>query len=375
MDIKNEIKGYWWLPEQTDRQIAGVLYTSGDGTHLLDLLGNFEGIPFLTNNNKYAIINGVSSKGTYYTLVDSFIKSQTGSIPGFTEITILVNIIFENMLVHKKDELLFTSMRVSFLHLDDWIIINGFDYYDNMKSKSTIDYTLPEPIKYNVNDEFNLTINFIASSPTRPIHPKEMAIKQTVELKIDGPENTFDWYLEKIQVLKYLLMLFTNSYTYYIYLKGKHTEDSNNGLVLISFKKDSESAYKKELLFTELLCSFPNIKRKFQDILNKWYDHYSSLSSSFILFFETMYRSGLNLENKYLNIVHALESYHRNNNLFVSGYMDKEKYSKDIYPEIVKSIPADLDPDFKEGLKSSPDSTGKCNTAVFGKNLSRGFIS
>jgi hypothetical protein len=72
MNIKDGIEGYWWLPEQSDRKIAGVLYTSNDGAHLLDLFGNFEGLPFLTNNNKYTIINGISSKGIHYTLFDSF---------------------------------------------------------------------------------------------------------------------------------------------------------------------------------------------------------------------------------------------------------------------------------------------------------------
>jgi hypothetical protein len=350
--MKDEIKGYWWLPEQTDRKIAGLLYTSDDGTHLLDLFGNFEGMPFLASNNKYIIINGVSSKGIRYTLVDSFIKSQTGSMPGFTVTTILVNIIFKNILIGKKDELLFTSMRASFLYLDDWIIINGFNYYDNMKSKATIDYNLPEPIKYNVNDEFYLTINFTASPPAHQIHPKELSIKQNVEIKIDGMENSLDWYLEKVQIFKFLLMLFTNSYTRSIYLKGEYSKGSNDDLVLISFKEDAELVYKKDLVFTELLCSFPNIKEIFQDILCKWYKQHSLLSSSHTLFFETMYKSGLNLENKYLNIVHALESYHRNSSIYVSGYMDKEEYKKEIYPKMVKSIPNELESDFKDGLKA-----------------------
>jgi hypothetical protein len=346
------VKGYWRLPDKPDNQIAGVLYKSNEGSWLLDIFGNFEGSPFLTNNKSYPIINGISSKGVEYTLVDSFIKSQSASMPGFSEITIFVNIVCENLMISSKDGLKFSEMRASFLFLDDWIIINGFDYHNDCQNFSTkIEYQLPDPIKYNINDEFQLIINFLSNSSPSVICPKEISIRQSVEIRIVEADKTLDWYLEKFQIFQYLLMLLINNFTKKTYFRGNLSKQKNK-LVEIYFHENMEKNVRKEILFTEFLCTFPDIQNKFQKILNTWFKNFQVLSSSYHLFFETAYQSGLNLENKFLNIVHAIESYHRNNKAYQSVYMDKDRYKEEIYSNIIKYIPKELEDDFKSSLKS-----------------------
>ena len=102
----------------------------------------------------------------------------------------------------------------------------------------------------------------------------------------------------------------------------------------------------------DYIVTFLSIKDKFGDILNYWYNSYNKLSDSYNLFFDTAYKSGLYMENKFLNLINALESYHRNNINFVSSYIAKEKYMTDIYPILIKSIPTNLESDFKDALKS-----------------------
>jgi hypothetical protein len=352
MNIDNEIKGYWCLPENPKSSIAGVLYTSDDGTHFLDLYGNFEGSPFLVKNNKYPIINGISSKGVQYTLVESFIYHQNMHIPGFSEVTILVNIVFENLSVTKKEDLLFKRMSASFDCMDDWVMINGFHYTDDHKSAAKIQYTLPEPIKYNVNDEFTLTINFTASTPSLPIVLKEMGIKQTVEVIIESSENNLEWYLKKIQAFKYLLMLFTNSKALRIYLQARHSKIESINPITIYFKDETKLQSRRQLLPVDFLCTYPQIKERFQDILNKWFSEFNKLESSYVLFFETIYENSISLENRYLNLVYSIENYHRNNNAYGSEYMDKKAYEKTIYPSITAAIPNDIDTDMKESLRA-----------------------
>jgi len=136
MERNFEVKGYWWLPENEDNKIAGLLYTSDDGRQYLELLGCFEKLPFSKNVIKYDIINGFSSKGKNYTLFDTFVYNQSLNIPGFPNTIILINIIFEDLLVNSLDEIKFYSIFTTFKYLDDWILINGLNINtDNIKNK------------------------------------------------------------------------------------------------------------------------------------------------------------------------------------------------------------------------------------------------
>ncbi|MCL2805052.1 MAG: hypothetical protein FWD26_03835 [Treponema sp.] len=349
----NEIKGFWWLPEQPENRTAGVLYKSNEGTHLLELFGNIEGKRFFTTSNKYPIINGFSSKGRKYTLFDTFIKNQTSSAPGFTEITILANIVLENILLGKKEDLKLKAISTSFLFLDDWIMINGFSRSDNCSAKTKIEYKLPSSIEYDINKEFCLKINFQCFPSPSVINTKEVAVKQTVEIKIEGSENNLDYYMEKIYIFKCLLMLFINNYTNTSNIRVEAIGENNEHIIVpIYFSDDKQKINKKEMIFTEFIATYSNIKDEFLDILNYWYSSYNKLSNSYSLFFDTSFKSGLNLENKFLNLINALESYHRNNNNFVSSYMDKEEYLSGMYHKLIKNIPSSIEQDFQEALKS-----------------------
>ena len=224
MERKDEIKGYWWLPENEDYKIAGLLYTSDDGRQYLELFGCFEETSLLSNVIKYDIINGFSSKGKYYTLYDTFVYNRSFSMPGLTNTTILVNIIFEDLCVKTPDEIRFTSITTTFQYLDDWILINGFKFNtDNMK-KQNIEYQEPDELQYCVNNILTVYIRFKAYPSPKVINTKEITIKQNIEIELVAKDNTLEWFLEKLQALKYLLMLLMNNPTKYLFLKGKSSK-------------------------------------------------------------------------------------------------------------------------------------------------------
>jgi hypothetical protein len=278
-------------------------------------------------------------------------------MPGFSVTTILVNIIFENLIVEKYEDIKFRSMTSSFLFLDNWVHTNGFakDWATNIKDYS-INYHVPDKIENNINDEFNLNINFIVSPPQYTTIQKKMQIKQKTELEIVAhKDKDLEFFLNIIMYYKHFLMLAMNENTKKLYMKGQSIKKdnvlTNDGKPIVIYIRNMVEVYKKnDISPTYMIFSLPLVKNRLNLLLNTWFKNHKAYHSSYTLFFETLYYKGLNLENHFLNLTQALESYHRNK--YGGGYMDKEKYKDTIYKELEDSIPSGLEDDFREALKS-----------------------
>ncbi len=74
LDEKLECKGYWWLPNNPDENVAGVLTYIPDEKILLELIGAFDSkkdfIDTLLNENSEDIIHGLTSDSKELTLVN-----------------------------------------------------------------------------------------------------------------------------------------------------------------------------------------------------------------------------------------------------------------------------------------------------------------
>ncbi|WP_373153522.1 hypothetical protein [Bacteroides uniformis] len=74
LDEKLECKGYWWLPNNPNETVAGVLTYIPDEKILLELIGAFDSkkdfIDTLLNENSEDIIHGLTSDSKELTLVN-----------------------------------------------------------------------------------------------------------------------------------------------------------------------------------------------------------------------------------------------------------------------------------------------------------------
>jgi hypothetical protein len=354
MKKKLDIKGVWWTPDKKENKLNGILHYVEDKDYLLELFSKFEDA---SHNYKYSIINGISSDGTQFTLVDCFIKTQVTSMPGFSVTTILVNIIFENIFFEKYEDITFRSVSSSFLFLDNWVHTNGFAKDRTMKIKDySINYHMPDKIENNINDEFNLNINFIVSPPQYTIVQKKMQIKQRTEIEIVLHEDKdLNFFIDIIMYCKHFLMLAMNENTKKLYIKSHSIKQDNISTnsdkpVVIYIRNMTQDYKKNDVQPGNMIFSLPAVKNRLTLLLNTWFKNHKAYHSSYTLFFETLYYKGLNLENHFLNLTQALESYHRNK--YGGGYMDKEEYRNTVYKKLKDSIPSGLEDDFREALKA-----------------------
>jgi len=74
LDQKLEYKGYWWLPSDPDKRVAGVLTYYPNEKIVLELLGCFGeySLAILTGNNQEDIVYGKTAENKEITLINNF---------------------------------------------------------------------------------------------------------------------------------------------------------------------------------------------------------------------------------------------------------------------------------------------------------------
>lgn len=106
-----EIKGNWWLPEQPDVKIPGILKfvsTTSINIELHGCLSHAKSTELIT----MSIIHGQSGEGKDITLYDCF---ETNC--GAESSSIVANHVFIGKLFNKPEDIKFSSIRVSYEHL------------------------------------------------------------------------------------------------------------------------------------------------------------------------------------------------------------------------------------------------------------------
>lgn len=354
MKRKFDVKGVWWLPESEDYKLNGILHYQEDTSYLLELFGELK-----VDNKmiKLPIINGYSSDGVGYTLVDSVFKTVVTNMPGFPETTIHVSFIYENIIIEKYDDLRFNSVSVSFSSLDNWLHTNGFGKSKSLDPKDLIiKYSLPDIIENKINDDFCINIKFLVTTPTYTTTQRKMQIKQKIEIEImPSKDRDLSYFYNIIMYFRHFLMLALNANVKKRYIKIKpissdNIKTNNDKQVFVYFKDKAEDFSEKDISPAIMIFSYPSIKDRLNSLLNTWYKNHTTCFSAYTLYFETLYYKELNLENHCLNLSQTLESYHREKS--DGRFMDEKEYQNTIYKKLIKNIPQDLEDDFRDSLKS-----------------------
>ena len=121
-----EHNGLWWLPENPDNKISGVLKFHPVKGVNLELIGSFrESITFNRFLNP-GIILGITSNGKLVTLYKCLESQSLTSIPGFTTSTFIASMVFLRHHFENEENIQFDSLSLSYSHLDEWVGITGF---------------------------------------------------------------------------------------------------------------------------------------------------------------------------------------------------------------------------------------------------------
>lgn len=354
-----EYRGAWFLPYAKDKRINGILTYDTDEGSSLELFGDLNDSSFMqVMKNEPIIIQGITSDGKQITLYRCYI-TKTGGIKliqgeesGIPSTVYSVNFILEGAYIDSSEEMKFQKIKSEIYNLDEWVGISGFisknnDYEIFLKFEVNVNYKLPEPIKFSINDRLDGQFNFIVNQPGWSRYQKSVTLNQRVEIILSSES---DYTLEEL--LKYLfgfqnfliLALYNRTYPTHIEIYGKtFTKNYGDGKPVLKkiklyFPISNRSKVIKPKLDLEMLFGYGHIREEFPAIIKNWFEKYELLEPAFNLLFEQFYNNDRFSENAFLNLAQAAETFHaRTHNHTRMPKEDFKIMKEDIYALVSKN--------------------------------------
>lgn len=341
---KFEYEGEWWLPEQPEQKIKGTLnFTPYEGASL-HLIGSKQDVERIWKMGELKIIQGFSADGKKITLHNCLLKESTVHYPGMVECSFYASYVFVGKHFQKAEDIKFKSLWIRFLHLDDWVNISGFEIPLPKNGQATIRYKRPKDFHANISKDLKISISFTVYYPHLSPLQKEACIKQIAYLGIT-PANAKSWmeYLRIIYHIQNFLTLAIIEPVHPLSIEGRIESNKNEvqnkeiyRSVGIFYRLPNIPKPSEELSFRDMLFTFKDISKQFSHFLKNWFMKAELLKPVYDLYFGALYNPRMYLNNEFLNLVQAIESYHRRT---MKNYeLPGEQHQKRI-TEILSAVP------------------------------------
>ncbi len=367
MNEKFELKGEWFLPNTpTNERVFGTLKYDPFSGSTLELFGSFGEMDIITISPNADIILGITNKSKPITLYRNFVKNNggrsfvVGDETGVPLTIYTVNYILVGAHITSVENMIFDTLISSINYLDEWLEASGFhhlppeEFMEQRKNKKIkIDYTLPKPIEFAINNTLQGKFDFVTNGWSISVFEKEKSIKQTSRIIF---KSSIDLTLEDIlknhnRFQNFLILaLYHPTHPNYIELQGeKHQKQRGDGSLqrrniqlYYSFINKLDDA--KIHSSMDMIFGYRHIKDNFQTIISNWYKKHDSLEPAFNLLVEQFYNHKTFSENTFLNLVQALETFHAQSN-------DHTRIPKKEYDEMKESILKVVDKKYHQWLK------------------------
>lgn len=181
--------GYFWLPEQQENKIPGIL-TIKDGRNIeLEVVGLFdENIKALNREDDLSRIIGHIEKDGLVTLDNCFYTKKNISFGGISKSKVCVNRVLSGVAYDKDEEITFDSLSFSVDCMDEWVGVNGINVQNDWDNRTaTISYKPPANIAYSLNNGMQLEICFAYTLSGFP-NTTEAKITQRAYFKLSSED-------------------------------------------------------------------------------------------------------------------------------------------------------------------------------------------
>ncbi|ADZ09357.1 hypothetical protein Metbo_1112 [Methanobacterium lacus] len=357
---KFEERGVFWVPEKNVK-LSGVLRFDPQEKIELEIFGSKgeTNYPLFSGKIHHEIMLGVIS-GRNVTLYHCHqIKGQIKDNE-FMTLIFDINTIFLGYHFKNKKDICFNSLDIEYSYLEDWVDRTGFNVYPILNSKRYIEeYTTTYKYPQNVHaklDNFQIQIRF----RFQPLQYKyKIDLKQDTYLEIIPNEVIhFKEYKQKIlDNIQNFLTLGISEPLFPINITGKIKKNNvknddkypNYTNIEIFYRTITAHFPKKQMNTWDMFFSLEDIN--FNECLNNWFRKYENLKPVIQLYFGIL-NNPSHLENNFINLAQAIESYHRRT--FQGKYMPTKEYKK-LSKILKEKIPEKIAKDHKNSLKSKID--------------------
>jgi len=355
MSEKKEFTGFWWLPDNPDLRIPGLLTLVPFSEAYIELQGDLRNIAWGEDFNP-PILLGISSNGKFITLERCLLANRTHSFSGFPTARFLVHKVYIGVHFDKPENIHFKNAVVRYVNLDEWANYKSFQAEQSSNPLGfTIQYKQPVTTIANI-DEYD--IYFGAGWSINESRSRISLIeKASISINSTGSERPIDDFATMVRHFQNFLSLAMGTPTFPTEIIS-HTEKSKREL------KDGKEIYDdidvyysaigwsndpKRVNWFEMLFTLPEIKDRISLLISNWLKEAEALAPVFNLFFSILYNTTY-VESMFLSITQAIETFHRR--IYGGKYQEDEEYMGNLYQRFVEVIPKDIDNGFKQSLRN-----------------------
>jgi hypothetical protein len=356
-----ELSGFWWLPTNPDNQVPGVLRYSAGDRMTLELFGSLQAWPDTSHGDSDTDIILGLAEGTRILTLQKLIRTNaksTGKDKVYRS-SYIAHRLFEGKHFASAEDIKFSSISISYTSLEDWVTDCPYNLTDEADTSSeimkfTVSHLVPYPLFESrigsLNSKICGALRFEHSIGIRTLNWESTGY---IEIIPDEPAS-FEWFWQVHSDIRNLLTLFMNEPTYAkkIEAAGVSVEVLPDRVVrerISVYVLNSSGASKREIHPADMLLIFPTIKDSFPKILDGWFSKAEALRPVHTLFFGSMYFSSMFPRFHFLNLIQAVETYHRD--MRAGEYLSKTEFEP-IRQVIVQAIPEGVPRDFRDSLKN-----------------------
>jgi hypothetical protein len=324
-----EYRGQWWLPEHPQHKVAGVL-TFSQSDVALELIGSLpreqsaadpesgEVVIPIGPQSRERIL-GLSTDGKSFTLEQCHSTAYNLAFPGIVTERFVPALILEGALYAPGESVVFDEVSVRYTHLDAWVATTVFTSKRVTESDKVtgidVSYRMPPSVEVALPDA-TVKVAFA----WRTSHKEtEVSVTQHAAFRLEFQEPTS---LEAAFV-------FVNQLGTFVALGvGRPVAPlALSGFILPSadVELDSESAPRKHEINVfyrlmhvppdrqpaQMLFTLADARDRFGELLQNWFAKQERLRPVFDLYFGAIYNPHAYLEQRFLSLMQAIETYHR----------------------------------------------------------------
>lgn len=269
------IKGYWWLPSNPEKSIAGVLTFNGTERSTLELFGHFDSLSYPNyrkfDPNACPLILGIGEKGEKYSLLYNICGPYFSTT--FVLWPITIDIILEGIHLTDVDQKCFNGELLSFKNLRDWyrkelIEVQEEENHQIYKCKLDISQDCRE---IALSDGSKCII-----APTRRNsfvgRNDEIHLFQSTQIALSTSEEfSARDFLSKARILQQFVSLLFLSPQYF---DGINLKEDGNDYYEVKMYVRNDTTIKP---FFGAFMEYDIIKDKLDDIIRKWFEYSEEL--------------------------------------------------------------------------------------------------
>lgn len=331
-----EYKGHWWLPENPDRKVAGILTFSQQNNGKLELIGSFQDVfdKDFNDDSKYSVILGQTTDGKLITLKDCLQTNYSFSMELTQETTFLVHFIYSDIHITDEDDFKFNKTQAKFTYLYDWVGVSGITRNFETAKKFQFTYTIPEDISIATEDgKIEITFGVNIKSHYDFANLNEQT---SIFIECNQGKDLYEISQNYLFPLQSLISLGTTKPNFVEELYVFHVDFPKEPIKVYYSQHFYKPKVKDYLYSPDMLFTLGDIYEDLEVIINKWIALTKEIDSVLHLLNRVRIASDMFLELKFLSIAQAIETYHRTRR--VNNYLPKDEHQKRV-DQILRYLP------------------------------------